>query len=397
LFEKWLTQFGIAVFMQSIHAFIMFFTMILINSLAKQAGITTLDTQMGDNAAQHDKVAGLIAIIEVVAIASLTRVEAIIKDFVGVPDSKAGSLQNAGKLGFAGFSLAAGATKNIKDNFTGMAAGRKGIKSTRSQLEKAKAREVQPNAGPPKLPTDVANKDLLTYVGPSATKQTSTVQPGIGDGKVDMNDVNQALKATGTASPEVNRIALALDKILQAVQSQTSTMSSTIKGAASPDRLTKGTGIQAAANAELPKQAQTSSGLPGKSVQELEMQLREQEKQLAGKTIAAIMSPATVVAGLAMGGGASGSLNDMSAISGALISGGDKIAETIGKNVGREAQLKMIEPQINYEEHLQQKISEQVSYESSANKTIGGNQNREKSVKTTIDNKRKKDNIEDSQ
>ncbi|MEG0521359.1 MAG: hypothetical protein RR594_02770, partial [Clostridia bacterium] len=375
LFEKWFIQFGIAVFMQSIHAFIMFFTLILINQLQKVSGQEILNTFGPDKvkSLEAERVVALISLVEMGMIASLTRIEAVIKDYIGLPDAKAGNLQTAGSIGFAGFRMATGASRNIVDNFTGMKAGRTSVKKLRNQVDTRRARDEMAKNEEIENPI----KPILPAPLPSTAQMDPTRSKGpgpmLGDGKLDINDLAQIGGVIGTDNQGLNRIQNSLDRIIHELQAHNTNTSNNTKA------------IESTNSAERLNRQPAPAPVAEKSLQEMERELRTEEKKLAGKTLAALMSPAVVVGSLAVGAGATSNIKDVTAIASALISSGDHIAEKIGENVNRPTQLAMIKPQINYEEYLQQKITNEFSLEKTRENSKG------RTTKQTINNKRNDD------
>ena len=359
LFEKWLQQFSITVFMQSIHAIIMFFTIAITNEITKEAlsrmGIEKIDLFLAADEVhtfRQTQILTLVTIIQMGAIASLTRLEGIIKDYLGVPDAKAGSLKGAGMLGYSTFRMGSTAIKNVADNFSGVKKGRADVVKLRNKLNNAKAKEAQQLA---------AREDAnFAKAAPPATPMytpNTSAPSSLADGKVNIDDINQMNQMMGTDNPGLVRIQNSIERLISAIEKQGSATVSAIQTeGSSTSRLRTANNAEVSAGTVDKKLTEAKAGVKTESVQSIAADLKAAEAELSAKTIAKVASFGFVPGSLALGLGMTSSMDDTAKIASAIINIGDKVSETVGKNLPTGAQHTIIQQQVNYEEYLQQKI-----------------------------------------
>lgn len=150
LLDNWIKTFVINVFTQTFHAFIMYFSMILICEVINVTGVPASEVKWDGDAppANIDKVitlgnnsssmaASAASILQVISLMSIVAFEKLIKEFTGIKTGRTGDLRGNGLQMVAAFKSAKGGYSNIKDNFTGVRDAQKRVNNAR--LEKARA------------------------------------------------------------------------------------------------------------------------------------------------------------------------------------------------------------------------------------------------------------------
>ncbi len=388
LFEKWLQQFTITVFMQSIHAVLLFFIILITNKIFENTklalGIDKIDLfeEQGGIYSQQNQLLTIVMIIQMGAIASLTRLENVIKEYIGVPDAKAGSLRGSGMLGYSAFRMGSSAIKNVADNFTGARNNRAKVVNLRNKLNKAKAADGKTQE---RMQDETINNTQPRVIPPntkaSANSYQSTVPTvaPLADGRPGLDDINEINKMTGTDNPSLVRIQNSIEKLINTIEKQgTSTVNALNGEGTSSNRLRTANDVSQGgdANKEL-LTAIKGINKSSDSVDGIEAELRQAERDLAAKSIAKVASFGFVPGSLALGLGMTSSMDDTAKVASAIISLGDKVSEAVGRNIPAAAQKTVIQHEVNYEQFLQQKIASsytQDKYErspASSSKTSG--------------------------
>ncbi len=152
LLDNWIKTFVINVFTQTFHAFIMYFSLIIICSVVGIAGTDassikwaegedisgiTKVIRMGDK--NSDLAANAASILQVIALTSIVSMEKLIREFTGVKSGRTGDLKGNALQMYGGFKLAQGGYKNVKDNYTGKRDAQK--KMAAARIERYKVEE----------------------------------------------------------------------------------------------------------------------------------------------------------------------------------------------------------------------------------------------------------------
>ncbi len=362
LLEKWLMQFVSTVFMQSLHAFIMTFSLYFMFCLYDQGvGIYTGAelkkiygkddmytivnlNQLDDNENYLDAItsespdgssadsggsnmASLIALVQFATIMSLTKVDDVIKNMFGIQGSMAGDMKSAGKDSLMGFAAVRQAGKSIGDNFSGVANSTRKIRNIRKQMN---------NLNQPSKPS---NADSTSKVGPAGAPGAEGPLGGAAAGPLGgaaAGPLGAAAEGKGATGLVAN-----LDPNNMNAQQQASVMNAASEG------LTRATGYNNPALNNLQKsidnltRAMQNSNNQSKSeeasnkkekdidksakMDDLKSQLRDEQRTLFSKGAAAIATPSLIVAGTSIGMGA-----ESKEIGASIIAAGDLIAEKIG-------------------------------------------------------------------
>ncbi|MEG0073726.1 MAG: hypothetical protein RR922_04815 [Clostridia bacterium] len=372
LFEKWLAQFSLTVFMQSIHAFLLYFSLILITQLARNMlggtgnEAVVIDAFAKDKEAAKDaeSSAGLIAVTQMIIIASFSKVEGTVKSLLGLGESTAGNMKGAGRESLLGLAMGRNAFRSIKDNATGTVSGVKKVRELRNKVAKATP-EAGAAAGP-KLPAAgmsgtesvknmieegnkaavigaVGSKAGVGAVGAAgvASAQAGGLKPGAAEADIAAQIGDRVLGASGLGNNEINRIDSTLNKIVQALEKNNQVVE------------------------------KSANGGKENSKEALQKELRLAERELVGKATALAASPSIVLAGGAIGAGAG-----ETEIASALITAGDKIAESVGKELAQNQNVTNVvyetgnKVQQTYEEHI---TTNHQDRKNAQRETYGGN------------------------
>ncbi|MEG2484895.1 MAG: hypothetical protein RSB51_05435 [Clostridia bacterium] len=371
LFEKWLAQFSLTVFMQSIHAFLLYFSLILITQLARnmlggtgnEAVVIDAFSEDKETAKDAESSAGLIAITQMIIIASFSKVEGTVKSLLGLGETTAGNMKGAGRESLLGLAMGRNAFRSIKDNATGTVSGVKKVRELRNKVAKATP-EAGAAAGP-KLPVagiagaesvknmiEEGNKSaVIGAVGSKAgvgaagavgtSAQAGGLKPGAAEADIAAQIGDRVLGASGLGNNEINRIDSTLNKIVQALEKNNQVVE------------------------------KSANGGKENSKEALQKELRLAERELVGKATALAASPSIVLAGGAIGAGAG-----ETEIASALITAGDKIAESVGKELAQSQNVTNViyetgnKIQQTHEEHI---TTNHQDRKNAQRETYGGN------------------------
>ena len=163
VFSVWLKEFCSLIFTQSIQAFILALIMMVIINLASQDRGLTSGTMTGAT--------GIMAII---ALASLSKVELLVKKIFGVESQFGDPAMKSGFGGLAGTYMAFRLGKNLLDNGKKMFGGlgqKRSAKKTKAKLEKRKLAALNNLYGS-------ANRDLGESGNGARVPQVSATAPG---------------------------------------------------------------------------------------------------------------------------------------------------------------------------------------------------------------------------
>lgn len=347
LLEKWLMQFTTTVFMQSIHAFIMTFSLYFMFCLYDQGigihtgaelktryenmGLYKLETSVLDDGTRYldgvtsyvvegeqvdssgSNMSALIALVQFATIMSLTKIDGILKDMLGLQTSMAGDMKSAGRDSLMGLAAVRHAGKRIGDNFSGVASSTRKIRGIRNQMntinEKTRIKQEEQS-----------KKDQLakeSVAEGAAIGGTSTTPSGIvtniskaDEMKVLGGALDVGLGATGAHSTAINELKRSIDSLATVINNKKSSESSN-KGVK---------GIDSEANQKIREMDEKAQ------MKELKSQLKAEQRNFAAKGMAAIATPSIILAGTAVGAGA-----ESKEVAAAIISAGDMAAEAIGK------------------------------------------------------------------
>ena len=150
LLENWTKHFTINVFTQTFHAFIMFFSLVIIAQVIDTVGITPpagneVEGEVSGSGklilvhfeGKSGRAAGMASLIQVVAMTSIVSLERLIKEFTGVETGKSGDAKNSALQMLAGVRLAGNGVKNLADNITGTRSAAKA--RTKARMSKFQA------------------------------------------------------------------------------------------------------------------------------------------------------------------------------------------------------------------------------------------------------------------
>ncbi len=189
IFADWLKELCMLVFIQTVQAFIFAIVMSLILSLL-----------MGDYGSSNDAT-GSVGIIAVILLASISKIEELIKKVLGVKSNVHDAGMRGGMKSLATTMLAANLAKNVLDNgrkFVGGAAGAIGAKAgQRRDMNQARARmarDVARYGGNPALSTGGTNT-----AGEAGAQIPTATTSAIGAGS-QSNSANASVQAAASGS-----------------------------------------------------------------------------------------------------------------------------------------------------------------------------------------------------
>ena len=127
LFEKWLKQFSLTVFMQSLHAFIMYLVIKFVNQINLELQELflnnnppkALNAMKTSDSGASNKLVMIFSIIEVALVSSITKIEDLVREFAGMEKAKIGDAKTAAAQGLVTLSALRTGGKSVADNFSG--------------------------------------------------------------------------------------------------------------------------------------------------------------------------------------------------------------------------------------------------------------------------------------
>jgi hypothetical protein len=187
LFSSWLKQFITTVFLQSFHAILLMFSMIMLSNVqSPPAG--TIGSEVDFNTVKID---GVLAVVAIACAMALIKLEKMIKKLFGIEDSPVGhtaaagaklfmgakSAMGLGTTAVSGFKKSRDASKNLKD-----------IQSKKAKKQDAYDRIYNPEAYNAKYPHK-AEQLMQSLQSPNGPNTPNGTQDGKNQGATD-NDNN---------------------------------------------------------------------------------------------------------------------------------------------------------------------------------------------------------------